>query len=331
MAQRPRVGALNITVVIPTYARPQHLRRGLDGLATQTLPADRFDVIVVDDGSPQPPTDVVAAFGDRYRIQLLVQPNAGLASARNAGAAAATGELLVFMDDDILPCPEFLAAHLAVHEREPRAVALGALPHPVDHRHDPFLYYLERARHYDLFLRFGSADRIPLPPLNGNSSIRRAEFVAAGGYDTSFSSYGGEDTEMGYRLLRHGLRFVYAPAARGWHYHAKDYAAYRKDQYSSGVTMVAIVRRYPEVVSRVNLDIVLGEGSELTLEKRLKRAIWRRLDRSPRLVTALESLLAWGSRLGLRAPLYPFYLVASHYHYARGMKDELARSPLSLR
>ncbi len=322
------MGALKISVVVPTYARPEALRRGLDGLATQTLPSDRFEVIVVDDGSPVPPRDVVAAFESRYPIRLLTKENGGLASARNAGAAAASGDLLLFLDDDILPCPEFLEAHLAAHEAHPKAVALGALPHPLEHRRDPFLYYLERVRHYDLFLRYGSAERIPLPPLNGNSSLARTAFLEAGGYDVSFSGYGGEDTEMGYRLLRRGMTFVYAPAARGWHYHAKDYAAYRKDMYASGVTMVAIVRRYPEVVSRVNLDIVLGEAGELSIGKKLKRAIWVTLDRRPRMVAALESLLARGSRLGLRAPLYPFFLVASHYHYARGMRDELARSPL---
>ncbi len=322
------MGALKISVVIPTYGRAELLRRGLDGLTTQTLPADAFEVIVVDDGSGHPPTELVAAFRERYPIRLLAKENGGLASARNAGAEVAVGDVLLFMDDDILPCPEFLAAHLAVHGREPRAVALGALPHPVEHLRDPFVHYLDRVHHYDLFLRFGTADRIPLPPLNGNASLPRASFVEAGGYDTGFSTYGGEDTEMGYRLLRRGMRFIYAPAARGWHYHVKDYAAYRNDMYSSGVTMVAIVRRYPEVVSRVNLDILVGEGHELPPRKKVQRAIWTTLDRRPWLVTALETFLASASRLGFRAPLYPFYLVASHYHYARGMKDELARSPL---
>src|SRR5207244_516998 len=82
------------------------------------------------------------------------------------GAAHATGDVLLFLDDDILPVPEFLHAHLEVHEQDGQAVALGALPHPDDQPRTPFLYYLERVLHYDLFLRYGSAERIPLPPLN---------------------------------------------------------------------------------------------------------------------------------------------------------------------
>jgi hypothetical protein len=191
----------------------------------------------------------------------------------------------------------------------------------------PFLYYLERVRHYDLFLRYGSADRIPLPPLNGNSSIRLRDFEAAGGYDTSFSSYGGEDTEMGYRLLARGLAFVYAPEARGTHYHVKDYAAYRKDMYSSGVTMVAIVRKHPEVLERVNLDLVLGGIRDLPRAKRLRRAVLATLERWPGLVGAMERFIAATDRFGWNRALYPIYLVTSHYHYARGMRDEVRRSP----
>lgn len=317
---------MRLSVVVPTRDRTELLKRGLEGLIAQTLDARRFEVLVVDDGSAEPPVDLVRSFEGRLPIRLLVQSNGGLASARNRGAAAATGDVLVFMDDDIFPCPEFLATHIAVHEREADLVALGSLPHPDDLPRTPFLRYLERLRHYDLFLRYGSAERIPLPPLNGNSSIRLEHFRNAGGYDASFSSYGGEDTEMGYRLLRRGLRFVYAPEARGWHYHVKDYAAYRQDMYASGVTMVAIVRRHPEVLSRVNLDLVIAQPAALPAKKRARRAVWQLLARYPGLVAAIEALLVRASRPSWGPILYPFYLVASHYHYACGMRDELARS-----
>lgn len=315
------MGAMKISVILPTYERPESLQRGLAGLAAQTLPRERFEVVVVDDGSERPPSDVVAPFEARFPIRLLVKSNGGLASARNHGAARATGELLLFLDDDILPCPEFLEAHLAAHEREPRAVALGSLPYPAALPRTPFLAYLERVQHYDLFLRYGSAERIPLPPLNGNSSVRAARFAEAGGYDTSFSTYGGEDTELGYRLLKRGARFVYVPAAKGWHYHVKDYEAYRRDMFSSGAAIVAIVRRHPEVAARVNFDLVLGGAGPLPAGKRLRRRLWLTLDRNPAIVRAMERLLAAAPRSTPATLLYPLYLLASHYHYARGMQS----------
>lgn len=316
---------MNLSVVIPTYDRHALLRHGLEALTRQTLAAERFEVLVVDDGSPHPPDSLVAGVDGKLRLELLRKPNGGLASARNFGAARAKGDLLLFMDDDILPGPEFLEKHLEVHAREARAVALGSLPHPDDLPLTPFLYYLNRVIHYDLFLRYGSADRIPLPPLNGNSSIRRRDFEEAGGYDLTFSSYGGEDTEMGYRLVRRGLKFVYAPEARGYHYHVKEFEAYKRDMYSSGVTMVRIVRKYPEVLSRVNMDIVEGRLRDLSAGKRAKRVLYRALERAPVLVRAMESFIAATERFGWNRALYPFYLVASHYYYGLGMREEVAR------
>lgn len=319
---------MNLSVVIPTYNRPELLRRVLEALCRQTLPRDRFEVLVVDDGSPQPLDDLAAGFSPRLPVRFLRKPNSGLASTRNFGAAQARGDVLLFLDDDIVACPEFLAEHLRVHEAEDRVVALGALPHPDDLAVTPFLYYLNRIVHYDLFLRFGSADRIPLPPLNGNSSIRRCHFEAAGGYSLTFSSYGGEDTELGYRLLKSGLRFVYAERARGYHYHSKGFEAYKRDMYSSGVTMVDIVRKHPEVISRVNLDLAAGRLGDLPPGKRVKRLVFLVLVHAPILVKAMEWIVALGERLELKRPLYPLYLVAAHYYYGMGMRQEIERAGL---
>jgi glycosyltransferase involved in cell wall biosynthesis len=271
----------------------------------------------------------VREFEGRLDVTLHEKPNGGLASTRNHGAARARGELLVFLDDDIEPCPEHLAEHLAAHEARDRVVALGSLPHPKDLELTPFLYYLNRVLHYDLFLRYGSIDRIPLPPLNGNSSIRRACFEEAGGYDTSFSRYGGEDTEMGYRLLRRGFTFVYLPRAQGFHYHVKGFDAYTRDMFSSGRAIVAIVRRYPEVRARVNLDIVTASPRDLPPGKLARRALLGALEKAPVLERALERTIARLAPLGLRRLLYPLYLVCGHYHYAAGMRDELGRGPLA--
>ncbi len=316
---------MRLSVVIPTFNRDDRIRRALEGLGRQTLPAERFEVLVVDDGSPRPPDPVVREFAARYHVRVLRKPNGGIGSARNLGAGHAMGEIVVFLDDDILPCPEFLAEHLAVHERDARAVGLGSLPHPDDLPLTPFLFYLDRIRHYDLFLRYASADRIPLPPLNGNSSVRRVHFELAGGYDPAFAGYGGEDTELGYRLVKSGLRFVYANGARGAHYHLKGYEDYKRDMFASGVTMVRIVRRHPEVRSRVNLDLVAGPTRDLTLEKRAKRAAFLTLERFPILVRVLEGAIAHLEPRGWNRVLYPFYLTASHYRYGLGMREELAR------
>lgn len=315
-------------MVIPCYGRAQLLVRGLEALTRQTLARSEFEVIAVDDGSPEPIEPVVRRFLARLPLTVLRKPNGGLAAARTFGAARAVNEILLFMDDDIVPGPEFLRRHLEVHESRPRAVALGALPHPTDVTQTPFLYYLERILHYDLFLRFGSIDKIPLPPLNGNSSIRREEFFAIGGYDPHFAGYGGEDTELGYRLLKAGFEFVYAPEAVGVHYHVKDFAAYKRDMHASGVTMVSIVRKHPEVLARVNLDLATPGFIGVAPGKLPRKLAFRALEKLPGLVALLDGVIARTESYGWKRFLYPFYYTVGHYHYGRGMREEMARAPL---
>ncbi len=84
----------SFSVIIPTYQRPEQLGTCLSALTELDYPSDRFEIIVVDDGSPVSPEPVVASFRDRLNLTLLTQPNSGPASARNTGAAHAKGEFL---------------------------------------------------------------------------------------------------------------------------------------------------------------------------------------------------------------------------------------------
>src|SRR5919107_2893076 len=108
-----------LSVIVPTFQRPDGLSRCLDALAAQELPRARFEVVVVDDGSAEPPRAIVSRFMPRLDVRLIVQQNAGPAAARNAGAAAARGTLLVFTDDDCRPDPRWL-----------RVIADAAARHP---------------------------------------------------------------------------------------------------------------------------------------------------------------------------------------------------------
>src|SRR5262249_55512081 len=98
------------SVIIPTYMRPQQLQDCLEGLACQNYPRDRYEVIVVDDGSPDMPEPVTTPFHARMQLRLLRAPHGGPAAARNAGAREAAGDLLAFTDDDCVPSSGWLQA-----------------------------------------------------------------------------------------------------------------------------------------------------------------------------------------------------------------------------
>ncbi len=197
---------MRLSVVVPTYDRSAALRACLGALAAQTLPRDRFEVLVVDDGSTDDTEAVVRRFKATLPVRYLRQPaNRGRAAARNRGIREATGDVVVFVDSDVFPVPGFLRAHAEIHERCHRAVGRGPLLLTV-HLDDP--------------LGRPALLRDPSPSFldTANASVRREHLLAAGGFDEEFRHYGWEDVDLGLRLQRLGLRRVFDRRALAYHY-----------------------------------------------------------------------------------------------------------------
>ena len=121
--------AARATLQLCTYNRAHLLGRVLDACFEQTVASDAYEVVLVDDGSSDETAHVIAAAARRATCAFTVvaQANAGLARARNAGIARARGERIIFIDDDVLPIPAFVAEHLRSHARSPGAIVRGAV------------------------------------------------------------------------------------------------------------------------------------------------------------------------------------------------------------
>ncbi len=202
-------GDLLLSVVIPTHDRPEALRACLDRLAAQRLPCARFEVVVVDDGSPRPVAPLVAAFGGRLQVTALRQPQSGPAAARNHGALRARGRYVAFIDDDCLAEPGWLAAIEAAFRAHPRGVVLGGeITNPYETN--------ACAEVGELILRV-LLERYR-PERGGvyffrtaNLAVARDDFLAAGGFDASFDT--AEDREFCDRWLQRGGALVRVPPA----------------------------------------------------------------------------------------------------------------------
>lgn len=118
---------LRISVVVPTFERPDRVARLVRLLDEQTLAPESFEAIIVDDGSRVDPTPAIEAAPHRYRLIVERQANQGAAAARNRGIARASAPVVLCLDDDMIPCRELLEEHLRIHDSTPRAVIVGRI------------------------------------------------------------------------------------------------------------------------------------------------------------------------------------------------------------
>jgi len=318
---------MKLSVVIPTHNRPDTLSNTLDALGAQTLSADLFETLVVDDGSQPQQRARVRELKNRLPFELIEKEQGGLASARNLGADRASGEILHFLDDDVIPVSESLEQHLASHAAATAPVAVvGALPFPPHVKLDAFLWYIERSGHYDLYKypEKYPEGRPPMPPMNGNSSIPRELFLRVGKYDESFRQYGSEDLELGYRLAQAGVAFVYNPRAIGYHDHTKDFPRFCVDMETAGESLIRVYRKYPGVRASKKIDIVEDRLRDLPGKKKLTKLIMEATFRLSWILALPRAILrVTGRAYALRHLLFPLYRWVAHYHYAVGMRRAL--------
>jgi GT2 family glycosyltransferase len=219
------------SIVIPTYARPERLATCLKAIAHLDYPRDRFEVIVVDDGSEMPLNTVVAPFQNQLHLTFLRQSNAGPAKARNTGAARARGKYLVFTDDDCAPLPDWLKNLEAHFATAPDCMiggrSLNALPDNLYSTASQLLidylytYYNPGSNQSSFF----ASNNIALPA---------KQFHALGGFDTTFPLAAGEDREFCDRWLHHGYPMIYAPDVQIYHAHKLTLPKFWRQHFNYG-------------------------------------------------------------------------------------------------
>jgi len=204
---------MKYSIILPTRNRRLMLMRALDALGAQRGPGPEFEVIVIDNGSTDGTARALAERRDGFPLRILYEPEPNRARARNAGLNAASGDIAVFIDDDVIVPPHFLAAHAAVH-REPGSLAVTGPILNVDSLEDrPKPAWRHRSRAF-----FCTC----------NASVPLAELRHAGRFDEAFTGYGWEDTELGVRLRERGLKHRFAWEA--YAYHLKPHAGERLDE-----------------------------------------------------------------------------------------------------
>jgi glycosyltransferase involved in cell wall biosynthesis len=292
-----------LSVVIPTYNRFETLRHVIPSLLASELSPERYEIIVADSNSSDGTADYLARVGASHpNVRHLPGLYTGRAMARNAGIAAARGEVVLFTDADIIASADLLERHLE-HHRNARGIAVVGMELQVAS--------LEEYR----MLRDRPESRRPLHPsgrqrlswlyfLTGNASVRKDDLDRVGRFDENFTGYGHEDLELGYRLQRAGIAIRYEPRAVNYHWHPVPYAEQKEKMKLAGRSTVRFYRKHPAFSVRAMLGMTP-----------ISLVLHGVVGRSPRLLERLE-------RNGEDHPGLARSLVYQ-YHYVSGIKDAL--------
>lgn len=322
---------MHISVVIPTFNRAGLLRQSIAALAGQQLDDGcTYEVIFVSNGSSDDSAAIlkqaVADHPGKFRYHY-IPPSGGPSRPRNVGIRAATGEVVIIIDDDVIPDPDLVLRHAEFHRRhpEPHHAALGELyvpPHLLD---DPmslfhsFPYHELRDLDRLSFLHFWTC----------NVSVKREFMLAAGMFDETFLWY--EDIICGHRLCSHGMHLHFLPAARGQHLHQLKAQDVPTKGLFYGRWLYPVVERLTEREVKERFGVLSTEFPPGLLAARLVKRAAFILGDNPLTMAALRLFGAAGAKRSRLTDLYHYIVfrrnVLAGYREAKHQTRNARRSP----
>ncbi len=264
---------IKVSIVIPTFNRGELLRHSLPALVTQHCDGFSYEVIFVDDGSTDHSADLIAEFMRDHPTILRYEriPHSGSPGRpRNVGVKLALGEVILLLDDDVVPALDLVQQHWLFHQAHSQShiAALGNLVVPPESLSDPM----------SLFHKFPYEEAARMPKLTYlffwtcNVSVKRSFMSRAGVFDEDSALHPLEDMECGYRLFQQGLDLKYLPDATGAHLHKTKASDVAKKGQRTGRAQVVLLRKVPDLGVRARFGI-------LTPELPFKILAWRFLRR----------------------------------------------------
>lgn len=297
-----------VSVILTTFNRARLLQRTLPTIVGQGLAAHEFEIIVIDDGSSDRTPEILAAAAAAHpQIHIIRQDNKGQPCARNAGVAIARGELILFLDDDILCSPGLLREHLAAHTSSQQSLlVLGTTLVSQESPHSLATAMMTAgAERFTVRLQEGKARWPDDALLDANTSVRRSVLLDVGPFDENVPAFCA-NTEVALRLtMRQQVQLRHAPLAIAEQIYTKSSFQYAlRDGAAYGESEVMLCRKLPQFRPFASIG-TLFTGNPF--KRRLRKFIVRSLI-SPRLIfvplivlLGLLTKINLGGGLGARA------------------------------
>lgn len=308
-----------ISVVIPTHQRRDAVVATLGAVGEQAAESGApIALVVVVDGSDDGSAEAVRALELPMSLRVIEQNQAGAAAARNRGAAAATGDWLLFLDDDIVVQPGYLAAVNGALGDDVDVVLTRLLVG--DWVPDSLLSCEARDWDEDYYRALGHGRIHYDDILFASTAIRRPVFEKVGGFDESFTAggvYGNEDVELGHRLLEAGARVRYCPDAVAHTDVLVDTDLAMRREYQVGINDVALVGKHPKL-----REVRFGNKFRYSRVHRMVAPLMLYLPINLVAIGPLRALVRWLVRRKTKsATAYRIWFTVRAMHYWRGVRD----------
>lgn len=231
---------IKYTIIVPVYRAVEVLPRCLAALIDQSVPCDDYEIIIVDDGSPDLTAEVAEKMLEGANGRVVRAPHGGPARARNLGARAARGEVLAFTDADCEPDHHWLERLTAALQDETVSGAKGVYRT----RQKSLVARFVQQEYQDKYDRLANQATIDFVDTY-SAAYRRQAFLASGGFDEAFTTPSVEDQELSFRLAAQGHRLVFVPEAVVYHQHDATLTEYVRRKFGIGCWKMLVLKRHP--------------------------------------------------------------------------------------
>ncbi|HEX9923792.1 MAG TPA: glycosyltransferase, partial [Anaerolineae bacterium] len=314
-----------ISVIIPVDDSGALLRL-LDGLRAQTYPLHQVEILIVATGDTDDLVELCRPYGAELPLRLIEPGGQTIVEALNCGVAAASGKLLLFLDNHVEPTPPLIEAHIQMHQARPGCVVIGAytitfpdaagfLTITLRSWWEDRFYAMRRSGH-----RYSYRDIV-----DGNFSVETGVFTRAGGFDPAFEF--GAEYELALRLIKAGSPFIFAVEAKCNYYETYDLEQAFHRACQEGQLNLLMGCRYPELES-MSPDTYFGKP-RFSRKHRLHRVVhtlaFSQSGPGEFVATCLGRLLPLIEKARLRRQWRLLFRSLCIFWYWRGMAKEADR------
>ena len=271
-----------VSVIIPVFNGAATLERTLKAFLAQKMGAgQQFEIVLCDDGSTDASPGILARYDHDPRVRVVFQDNRGQSAATNRAAHLARGELLVFAAQDIVPADRhFLRRHVKWHQKLPgERCVTGYIRYPEEIITSDFMVFMRDSRHQFDYQDIPVPDDIdPMKLYAPNFSVKKPCFCRAGGFDEAFR-YGFQDTDLGIRLHRSGLKISLLDNLDCLHYHALELDTSAASKRGFGRVFIDFYRKHKNYLEAygqpsVRLSNLMVRCFKLLMNKDLLQRIY---------------------------------------------------------